>query len=78
MHTISNNNIVILDTSEINDPADYGGMMYMLKLLVIKDGESYQIDNAGNLLMYYDAYNECRHLLKAFGIKSIIPKYKNL
>jgi hypothetical protein len=61
--------VVIVDTSEIEDEADYGGMLYELKKLGIQDGEEYQIDNAGDLLMYYDAYKKCKHILEKFGAK---------
>jgi len=61
--------VVIVDTSEIEDEADYGGMLYELKELGIRDGEEYQIDNVGDLLMYYNAYKKCKHRLKKFGAK---------
>lgn len=32
----------------------------------IRDGEQYQIDNGGDLLMYYDAYERCKNILKKF------------
>ena len=44
-------NTVILDTFLINDTADYGGMLYELKKLGIRDGSEFQIDNTGVLLM---------------------------
>lgn len=62
--------IVILDTSGIEDDVDYGGMLYELKKIGIRDGEAYQIDNAGNLLMYYDEYKKCKHILEKFGVKA--------
>ena len=62
---------VILDTSEIADYADYGGMLYELKKLGIVDGEVYQIDNAGDLLMYRHAYEKCKNMLKRFEVKAV-------
>ncbi|MBN2185917.1 MAG: hypothetical protein JW732_00465 [Dehalococcoidia bacterium] len=41
---------LILDSSEIEDEIDYGGMLYELKKIGIRDGEAYQIDNCGDLL----------------------------
>ena len=64
-------NVAILDTSEIEDAADYGGMLYELKRLGIIDGESYQIDNAGDLLMYRHAYKKCKNVLNKFGVKAV-------
>ena len=63
--------VVILDTSEIADDADYGGMLYELKKLGITDGEAYQIDNAGDLLMYRHAYEKCKNMLKKFEVKTV-------
>lgn len=65
--------VVILDTSEIDDFADYGGILYELKKLGIRDGESYQIDNAGDLLMYRHVYEKCRDMLKRFRVKPVNP-----
>jgi len=63
--------VVILDTSEIADYADYGGMLYELKKIGVRDGEAYQIDNSGDLLMYRDAYRRCKHILEKFGVKAL-------
>ncbi|MCL4459969.1 MAG: hypothetical protein M1136_06870 [Chloroflexi bacterium] len=63
--------IVIVDTFEIEDYADYGGLLYELKKLGIRDGEEYQIDNAGDLLMYRDAYKRCKRILEKFGVKVV-------
>ncbi len=63
--------IVILDTSEMEDFADYGGLLWELKKLGIKDGDSYQIDNAGDLLMYRSAYEKSANILKKFGVKPV-------
>lgn len=63
--------VVILDTSEIADYADYGGMLYELKKIGVRDGEAYQIDNCGDLLMYRDAYTRCKHILENFGVKAL-------
>lgn len=63
--------IVIVDTSEIEDFADYGGMLYELKKLNICDGKEYQIDNGGDLLMKYEAYEECRNILGNFSVKAV-------
>lgn len=63
--------VVILDTSEIEDVVDYGGMLYKLKEIGIKDGEEYQSDSAGDLLMNYDAYQKCKKILKRFGVKAV-------
>lgn len=60
--------IVILDTSKIEDCADYGGMLYELKKLGIQDGEAYQISNGGVILMYRDSYKRCKKILKKFGV----------
>lgn len=65
--------VVILDTSDIEDEADFGGMLYKLKKLGIRDGEEYQIDNGGDLLMYRDAYEKCMDVLKEFGVKAVNP-----
>lgn len=64
-------NVAILDTSEIEDAADYGGMLYELKRLGIIDGESYQIDNAGDLLMYRHAYEKCKNVLERFVVQAV-------
>jgi len=61
--------VVIVDTSGIEDEADYGGLLYELKKLGVLDGEAYQIDNAGDLLMYRDAYEKCKDILKKFGAR---------
>jgi hypothetical protein len=61
--------VVIVNTSEIEDDTDYGGMLYELKKKGIRDGEGYQIDNGGDLLMDYHAYKKCRNILKKFGAK---------
>ncbi len=66
-----NSNVVIIDTSEIEDEADYGGMLYELKKINIRDGEAYQIDNCGDLLMYQYAYERCKLILKKFSVKAI-------
>jgi hypothetical protein len=63
--------VVILDTSGIEDFADYGGILYELKKLGIRDGESYQIDNAGDLLMYRYAYKKSAKMLRKFGVKAV-------
>ncbi len=63
--------VVILDTSEIADYADYGGMLYELKKIGVRDGEAYQIDNCGDLLMYRDAYRKCKHILEKFRVKAL-------
>jgi len=63
---------VILDTSEIEDIADYGGLLYELKKLGIRDGREFQIDNAGNLLMNYGVYKKCKHIVKKFKVKALI------
>lgn len=48
--------VVILDTTEITDFANYGGMLYMLKRTNLVKGRDFQIDNAGGLLMNYKAF----------------------
>lgn len=63
--------VVILDASEIEDEAAHGGMLYLLKKINIKDGETYQIDNAGNLLMEHNAYKKCRIILKKFRVRPV-------
>jgi hypothetical protein len=63
--------VVILDTSAIEDQADYGGMLYELKKLEVQEGREYQIDNAGDLLMYRDAYKRCKRILEKFGVKVV-------
>lgn len=65
--------VVILDTPEIADYADYGGMLYKLKKSGILDGEAYQIDNAGDLLMYRHVYENCKNILEKFGVKAVNP-----
>lgn len=64
-------NTVILDTSFINDDADYGGMLYELKKLNIRDGFEFQIDNAGDILMGRTVYKKCARLLKKFGVRAV-------
>jgi hypothetical protein len=66
--------VVIIDTSEIEDDADYGEMIYELKKLGIRDGKEFQIGNGGDLLMYFDAYKKCKHVLKEFGAKVDNPE----
>lgn len=63
--------VVILDASEVEDEADYGGMLCLLKKMNIKDGETYQIDNAGNLLMEHTEYKNCKRILKKFGVRPV-------
>ena len=63
--------ILILDASGIEDDADYGGMLYELKKIGLQDGEAYQIDNCGDLLMYRDAYRRCKHILEKFRVKAL-------
>lgn len=63
--------VVILDTSEIEDEADYGGMLYELKKLGIRDGMHYQVGNGGDILMYRDACKKCMNILKKFGAKPV-------
>jgi len=63
--------VVILDTSEIADNADYGGMLYEIKKVGVRDGEAYQIDNCGDLLIYRDAYRKCKHILEEFRVKAL-------
>jgi hypothetical protein len=65
--------VVIIDTSGIKDHADYGGMLYTLKARGLREGEAYQIDNAGDLLMNYRAYERCRLVLRRFGAKAVNP-----
>lgn len=72
---VSYGEVVILDTSEIEDAADYGGLLYKLKKLGARDGESYQIDNGGDLLMYYDVYERCKKILKEFKVKALGPSF---
>lgn len=64
-------NTIILDTSYIDDSADYGGMLYELKKLDIRDGFGFQIDNAGDILMECPVYKKCARLLKKFGVRAI-------
>jgi len=63
--------VVIIDMSEIDDFADYGGLLSKLKCIGIRDGKEYQIDNAGDLLMYYDAYEKCKIILNRFKAKAV-------
>jgi hypothetical protein len=63
-------NVVILDTLEIEDDADYGGMLYELKKIGVRDGEAYQIDNCGDLLMYRDVYRRCKYILEKLRVKA--------
>jgi len=63
--------VVIIDMSEIDDFADYGGLLFELKRIGIRDGKEYQIDNAGDLLMYYDAYEKCKLILNRFRAKAV-------
>ena len=63
--------VIILDTSRIEDAADYGGMLYELKKFGILDGKTFQIDNAGNLLMSRRVYKKCSHILKKFKVKAV-------
>ena len=62
---------VILDTSEIESEADYGGMLYELKKLGVKNGEEYQIGNAGEILMDRPEYKKCARVLKKFGARAV-------
>lgn len=63
--------VVIIDTSDIVDFADYGGMLYELKTNGICDGEEFQIGNGYDLLMNYEAYSKCRSILHKFGVKAV-------
>lgn len=63
--------VVILDTSEVEDEADYGGMLYELKKLGIRDGEHFQVDNGGDILMYREAYEKCAEVIEKFGAKPV-------
>lgn len=62
---------MILDTSEITDFVDYGGMLYELKKANIHDGEEYQIDNGYDLLMDYKAFKKCENILAKFSVKAV-------
>ncbi len=66
--------VVISDTPEIEDEIYFGGMLYILKKLRIHDGKEYQIDNAGNILMYRDVYTNCNHILEKFGERAVNPQ----
>jgi hypothetical protein len=63
--------IVILDTSMIENGIDYGGMLFALKNVKVRDGQEYQIDNGLGLLMDFRAYKKCRNILNKFGVKAI-------
>lgn len=63
--------VVIIDSSDIDDDADYGGMLYELKKLGILDGAAYQIDNGGDLLMFREEYQRCKRVIKKFGGKAV-------
>jgi hypothetical protein len=71
--TNTNNSVVILDTSSIQDPADYCGMIYKLKKVDIVDGQNYQIDQINDLLMDYQSYYRCRKMLRKFGVTVVNP-----
>ena len=71
--TVVEDRVLILDASEIATNADYGGMLYELKNLGIVEGEAYQVDNAGNLLMYYQVYVKCRTVLNKFNVTAVNP-----
>src|SRR3989338_7664419 len=63
--------VVILDTSEVSDFTDYGGLLYELKKSGVRDGDSFQVDNGGDLLMLDDVYNKCSHILKKFKVRPV-------
>ena len=69
--TVENTRVVILDTSEIADFADYGGMLYELKKANICDSKEFQIDNGYDLLMDYEAFKKSKNILEKFGIKAV-------
>jgi hypothetical protein len=68
-----NTRVVILDTSEIMDFVDYGGMLYRLKSLGIIEGSDYQIDNDNDLIMNYKSYEKCKIILNRFKLKVVNP-----
>ncbi len=59
--------VVIIDPSDMEDEIDYGEMLYELKKRGVSDGEAYQISNAGVILMYRNAYEKCKDIIKKFG-----------
>jgi hypothetical protein len=63
--------VVIVDTSNIENIIDYGGMLYELSKSGFRDGEVYQIENAGNLIMYRGVYKRCKNILEKFGVKNL-------
>jgi len=64
-------NVVILDTSEISDFTDYGGLLCEFKKAGVRDGDSFQADNGGDLLMPSNVYKKCIHILKKFKVKQV-------
>lgn len=63
--------IVIIDTSDVADCAEYGGMLYELKLSGVCDGREFQIGNGGDLLMDFMTFQKCRTILQRHGAKPI-------
>ena len=63
--------VAILNSDEIEDEADFGGMLFELKKLGIIDGREYQIDNGGSILMDRDAYKKAAKVLKKFGVRAV-------
>jgi hypothetical protein len=64
--------VVFLDTSEIDDDADYGGLLHELKKLNIRDGQEFQIEGNGRgIFMHQQAFERCRHVLATFRVEQV-------
>ena len=74
MRKNNNDSVIILDTSNIQDFADYCGLIYELKKENIVDGKNYQIDQANDLLMDSESYSRCKAILKKFGVIAVNAK----
>lgn len=59
--------MVIIDTSEIVDFADFGGMLYELKKLNVREGTDFQFGNGAEMLIHDGAFVRCRGILQRFG-----------
>ncbi len=65
--------IVILDmaSSSIEDFDERDVLFRDLAKISVYDGIDFQIDNAGDLIMEYDAYKRCQPILEKYGVYAV-------
>jgi hypothetical protein len=67
--------VVHVDVSDMEDPADYGGLLFELKKMGILEGRDYQIEGNGcGLFMCYSSFQRCQGVLLRFGVAPVFPR----